>query len=235
MTRFEEFYRAGPVPWDIGRPQPVFVRLADDGEIVGTVLDVGCGTGDNAIELARRGFDVTAIDAAPTAIERARAKAENKGISVRFLNTDALSPDLDGARFQTVIDSGLFHVFSDEERPLFEKMLAEKLEPGGSYFLLCFSEHETRPDGPRRVTQTEIKGTFQKGWRVHSIETALFDNVLYDSGARAWLAKIERMDEEPGASPPSRLGGARDETRRERRLISDPPLPAGLVGRSYFM
>jgi SAM-dependent methyltransferase len=81
---------AAPAPWDIGRPQPAFVRLADEGRLTGRLLDAGCGTGENALLAASRGADVTGIDVAPTAIARARAKASERGLTARFEVADAL-------------------------------------------------------------------------------------------------------------------------------------------------
>src|SRR5260221_14008529 len=79
---------ATPAPWDIGRPQPAFVRLADEGRLTGRLLDAGCGTGENALLAAGRGADVTGIDVAPTAIARARAKAAERGLTPRFEAAD---------------------------------------------------------------------------------------------------------------------------------------------------
>lgn len=77
---FEWSYQSGTPPWDIGRPQPAIVRLAERGAINGAVLDVGCGTGENALYLAGLGLEVTGVDAAPTAIASAREKAAARGI-----------------------------------------------------------------------------------------------------------------------------------------------------------
>ncbi len=115
---FEKAYD-GQAPWEIGGPQPEIVRLAEAGAIEGVVLDVGCGTGENALYLAERGYDVWGIDFIPKAIERARAKAVQQGLGVHFQVGDALKLDVLGRTFDTVIDSGLFQTFSDEERSLF--------------------------------------------------------------------------------------------------------------------
>ena len=76
--RFESAYE-GQAPWDIPRPQPVFVRLEDAGAITGSVLDVGCGTGENALFLASRGHEVLGLDFVPVAIERALSQGERAG------------------------------------------------------------------------------------------------------------------------------------------------------------
>src|SRR5438045_7980563 len=110
---FEGLY-AGKAPWDIGKPQPAFVAAA--GKVIGSVLDAGCGTGENALFFADRGHQVTGIDFLPGPIELAKQKAAQRGISATFLVMDALQLDSLPQQFDNVIDCGLFHVFSDEDR-----------------------------------------------------------------------------------------------------------------------
>ena len=186
---FESAYLGTP-PWDIGRPQPAIVRLAETGQITGSVLDVGCGTGENILFLAEQGFVATGIDGAPTAIEKARAKAKGRALEVRFELADALDLSVPGGQFDTVIDSGLFHVFADEERPRFRDSLGRVLRSGGTYFLMCFSDQEPGDWGPRRVTQAEIRSVFSGAWRVNYIQPSAFD--INGGQAQAWLASISR-------------------------------------------
>ena len=122
-------YDGGPPPWDIGRPQPTFVELADQGLLVGRVLDIGCGTGEHALMAAARGLDATGIDAVPKAIGHAQRKAEDRGLTARFLVADALRLADLGERFDTVLDCGLFHIFSDEDRPRFVASLGVPCPP----------------------------------------------------------------------------------------------------------
>jgi cyclopropane fatty-acyl-phospholipid synthase-like methyltransferase len=189
---FNSAYEGIP-PWDIGRPQKEFVGLAKDGEISGKVLDVGCGTGENALYLASLGFEAWGIDAAPSAIKKAKEKAKKRGIAMNFLICDALKLQLLQNKFDTVIDCGLFHVFSDEERPIFAASLSSALYPGGKYFMLCFSEHEPGSYGPRRVTQVEIRAAFSKGWKINYIREAEFETTFGSEGVKAWLSSISRL------------------------------------------
>ena len=125
-------YTAGtPSPWDIGRPQPAFARLADQGRLTGRLLDAGCGTGENALLAASRGADVTGVDVAPAAIARARAKASGRGLTARFEVADALGLGRLGLTVDTVIDSGVFHVFGDDDRARYVASLAAVLGPAG--------------------------------------------------------------------------------------------------------
>jgi 2-polyprenyl-3-methyl-5-hydroxy-6-metoxy-1,4-benzoquinol methylase len=117
------------------------VRLAEEGAIEDTVLDVGCGTGENALYVASLGLDVVGVDAAPTAIARARAKATERDIRVEFLIADALALEGLGRTFDVAIDCGLLHTVSDPDRIRFERSVHAALRAGARYFLFCFSEH----------------------------------------------------------------------------------------------
>lgn len=202
---FEWAYQNGEPPWDIGRPQPVLVRLAEAGAIAGSVLDVGCGTGENALYLAALGLDVTAVDLAPTAIARARQKAAARGIRASFDVADALQLETLGRTFDVAVDFGLFHVFTDPERGRYERSLRGVLRPAARYFFLCFSDEQPGETGPRRVSQAEIRGTFSKGWRVDSIVAEQFatrDGLDGPWAPRAWLASLTRLPDagtEPAA------------------------------------
>ncbi len=186
---FESAYLGTP-PWDIGRPQPAIVRLAETGQITGSVLDVGCGTGENVLYLAEHGYAAAGVDGAPTAIKKARAKAKRRGLNASFEVGDALNLPTPERQFDTLIDSGLFHVFSDDERPRFRESLGRVVRSGGTYFLMCFSDHQPGDWGPRRVTQAEIRAVFGDGWRVNSIEPSVFETNVGE--AQAWLATISR-------------------------------------------
>jgi SAM-dependent methyltransferase len=189
---FDEFYDGTP-PWDIGRPQPAFVALAETGALSGRVLDAGCGTGEHALMAAGLGLGVTGADASPKAIARAAEKAKERGLDVRFVVADARHLGSLDEQFETVIDSGLFHVFEDDDRALYVQSLAAVVRPGGRYFMLCFSEHQPGDWGPRRVTQAEIRTSFATGWRVDSIEPERLHVTFDPAGVAAWLAALTRV------------------------------------------
>jgi len=192
VRAFDQMYDGGPPPWDIGRPQPAFVELADQGLLVGRVLDVGCGTGEHALMAAAQGLDATGIDAVPQAIGHAQRKAEDRGLTVRFLVADALRLADLGEQFDTVLDSGLFHIFSDEDRPRFVTSLGTAISAGGHYYLLCFSDRQPGTVGPRRVSESEIRDAFgPPDWRVDAIDAVTMDTNM--EPIRAWRASISRV------------------------------------------
>jgi 2-polyprenyl-3-methyl-5-hydroxy-6-metoxy-1,4-benzoquinol methylase len=192
MDFFEKAYHGKP-PWDIGRAQREFVRLEESGKISGDVLDVGCGTGENALYLAGRGHDVWGVDSAPSAIEIALRRAEERGLAATFLVKDTFKLYEIGRTFHIVVDSGLFHTLSDTERPCFVWNLSEVLKPGGTYFMLVFSELEPAEYGPRRITKKEIQAAFSDGWRINEIRAAVFESHTRPEGSRAWLSSITRV------------------------------------------
>jgi SAM-dependent methyltransferase len=195
LAFFVDRYAGGVPPWDIGRPQAEFARLADERAFRGSVLDVGCGTGENALYLAGFGNEVWGIDGAPLAIEKAQRRAHMRGIAATFVVGNALALTDLGRTFDTAIDSGLFHVFPDDDRERYVRGLAAVVNPGGRFFMLCFSEHEPGTDGPRRVARDEIRAAFRDGWRVESIRAARFETNRESGDARAWLAVITRLEE----------------------------------------
>lgn len=194
---WDDAYQHGRAPWDIGRPQPAILHLADAGELIEPVLDIGCGSGEHALLAATIGLNVTGVDISQLAVERARAKARGRGLSAEFIVGDVLAldqvPRLDPP-FRTAIDVGCFHTFANADRPIYAASLAAVLEPGGVLYLLCFSEQTPGSDGPRRVTQAEIRQTFSRDWRVDRIEAESFAVSSLWSGLRpnAWLARIVR-------------------------------------------
>ena len=194
---WDDAYKHGRAPWDIGRPQPAIVRLARDGELIEPVLDVGCGSGEHALLAATSGLEVTGVDISQLAIERARANARQRGMSVHCQVGDVLAlRDIErlDPPFRTAIDTGCFHTFANADRPVYADSLARVLDPGGVLHLLCFSEHTPGTDGPRRVTQAEIRQTFSRDWRVDQIEAESFavSNLWSGQQPSAWLARITR-------------------------------------------
>ena len=191
MDFFDSAYKGTP-PWDIGRPQKEFVELVRRGEITGSVLDIGCGTGEHALFFADEGHEVWGIDSAPLAIRKAREKAEGRGLQVHFLVLDARDLPRLNRTFNTATDSGLFHTLSDEDRPVFVDNLAAILSPAGKYFMLCFSDREPAGYGPRRITKREIQESFFEGWSINYIRPAIFESRTREKGPWAWLSSISK-------------------------------------------
>ncbi len=201
---FNQAYTAGTPPWDIGGPQPAVARLFEAGGITGRVLDLGCGTGANAVYLAERGLDVIGVDASTVAVERAAARAaEHRLTSARFVVADARRLASLGEQVDTVLDCGLWHTLSDADRAEVLSGVRATLRPGGVYVLMCFSERAVAR-GPRRSTEADLREQFRAGWQIEAITPTHFRVTeswaspeaqardAEDMGAAAWLAQIRR-------------------------------------------
>ena len=196
FERFQDAY-AGNAPWDIGRLQQPVAEVAD--KVVGPILDAGCGTGDAALHFAALGHRVTGIDFVAEAIRRAREKAAQRGLEVDFRVDDALNLEKSEERFASVLDCGLFHVFSDDDRRRYVHGLAHVLRPGGRLFLLCFSDEEPGTEGPRRVSRQELYDAFGNDWEMESLQPARFavnpkftEATFSEGGPKAWFAIVRR-------------------------------------------
>jgi SAM-dependent methyltransferase len=192
---WDDSYTGPPPPWDIGRPQPAFVRLAAAGALSGALLDAGCGTGEHTILAALHGVRALGIDVSPRAIEIARGKAAERGIDTSFQVLDALHLDTLGETFDTIVDSGLFHVFDDADRIQYVTAVHAVLRLGGHLHLMCFSDRQPGDWGPRRVTEGEFRAAFGSGWRIDSLASDRFDinPGLGTPTAEAWLADVVRL------------------------------------------
>jgi SAM-dependent methyltransferase len=192
---WDHSYTEGPPPWEAGRPQPAVVRLCDQGAFAGPVLDAGCGSGENALEIAARGIEVVGVDVAPTAIRQAQEKAASRGIAATFVVADALRLHRLGQTFPSVLDCGLFHTFDDDERRAYVESLAAVAAPGGVVYLLCVSDATSVNGGPRHVSQAELRASFSNGWNVVCLEADRLETQFDPTGVPAWVATIERATE----------------------------------------
>jgi SAM-dependent methyltransferase len=192
---WDDSYAGPPPPWDIGRPQAAFVRLAEAGALTGALLDAGCGTGEHAVLAALHGAHALGVDVSPRAIESARRKATERGVDASFQVLDALHLDTLAETFDTIVDSGLFHVFDDSARIQYVAAVHAALRPGGHLHLMCFSNRQEGDWGPRRVTEGEFRSAFGSGWRIDSFAPDHFDinPGLGTFTAEAWLADVVRL------------------------------------------
>jgi SAM-dependent methyltransferase len=168
--------------------------LASGGGFAGAVLDVGCGTGENALHVASLGMAVLGVDVAETALAIARAKAGDRGIEVEFAAADAIHLERLGRTFETVLDCGLFHTFDGDERPGYVSSLASVTEHDGTLYVLCFSD-DGAGAGPHPVSEEELRAAFDpsNGWKVAAVESDWVQTRYHEDGAPAWFATIKRI------------------------------------------
>ncbi len=193
LSHFDDFYKNQTPPWVIGEPQPAIVALEREKRITGRVLDVGCGTGEHTILLARLGYDVLGVDGAPTAVEQARRNAAAQGVDARFEVGDALNLG-DSPGYDTVVDSALFHVFDDADRSAYVGSLHRATRPGSVVHVLALSD-AGRGFGPQ-VSEQTIRDAFGPGWQLEELASTTYRGVVTELHAEALgLAVGTRVDE----------------------------------------
>lgn len=188
---FVSAYEGAPPPWDLGRPQRDLVTVFDELGISGSGVDLGCGTGENVLELARRGVEAWGVDSTPFAIAAAEKKRDERGLTATFVLGDALDLRALGRTFDTVLDCGLFHVIAEEERLRYVRELPNILGPGGRFLMLGFQPH-TRERGPRGYSPDELR-TYLAGYREVFIRPATYETNDGAGGMPAWLSLFERV------------------------------------------
>lgn len=191
---WDSVYRSRSAPWLIDQPQPTVTALDRDGWIRGAVLDVGCGAGEHTIHLAARGHDVLGVDVSAEAVAVARANAAARGVPARFEVADALALG-DRPRFDTIVDSALFHIFGDPERTRYVASLRRVCRPGGRVFVLALAVSDTEPGFGPRIRDTVIRDAFGADWTVEDLRPSRYRVLVdADNAARSGLPAGELVD-----------------------------------------
>lgn len=182
---FEQAYRGESAqlgegvrpPWSLGEPQPELAALIDGGKFHGNVLDAGCGEGAISLALAERGHTTLGLDASPTAIELAKAEAQRRGLrnasfAVADISDFASYPAGSDGRFNTIVDSTLFHSMPVELREGYQQSIVRAAAPGASYFVLVFDKAALSQGPVNAVTEEELREVVGKYWVIDDIRPA---------------------------------------------------------------
>lgn len=175
LSTFDQAYENHTAPWVIGEPQPAFVALDQHGWISGNVLDVGCGTGENAIHLAERGHDVLGLDFSQLAVDAARENARHSGVNARFEVADALQLRAE-PRFDTIVDSALFHLLGQDDRVRYAERLHGVCRPGAVVHVLGLSDVD--PGFGPVMNEDDIPAAFSEGWTVEDVRRSRYRGVV---------------------------------------------------------
>lgn len=173
IGRYRALYRIGFTPWDQDHVAAELSALVEGpGALAaGRALDVGCGTGTQAVYLAQRGWQVTGVDAVERALAHAQRRAEAAGVEVRWVGGDVARLASLGLEqgFELVHDRGCFHDLSPAARDGYVQGVSELAAPGSTLLMLAFA-HRPRGIGPRGASEQEIRRRFGSAWELLSIQ-----------------------------------------------------------------
>ncbi len=193
LTEWDAAYRDGTPPWETGRPSGELVRLVDEGVIKrATTLELGCGTGANAVMLALRGFEVTAVDFSPTAIERARTRAENAGALLRIVLADVFEFAATAGTFEFVFDAGFYHAVRRTQLDRLLDLLWRVTRPGSLYLTLAGATGEMASGGPPQVSKEEIHRELGRVFEFVDVRPFRFESPFHKEGYLGWSCLMRR-------------------------------------------
>jgi methyl halide transferase len=186
-------YRQGTPPWDAGRPHAELVRVVEDGLIPrGSVLELGCGTGADAVYLARQGFDVTAVEISPIALERARVRAEREDALVHFVLDDVFPFAPGCGPFDLVYDAGFYHFVRRRQIDRFIDLLWRVTRPGSHYFCLAGAGGRTGEGGPPQVDEDDIHDELGRLFETVHLRRCRLEGASREAGYPAWSCLMRR-------------------------------------------
>jgi SAM-dependent methyltransferase len=193
-AHWDERYRKGEAPWDTGYPSTELQRVvAEEQWPPGRILELGCGTGVNAVWLAQQGFDVTALDLSPLAIGRARQRAAEASVTVRFVEGDVLNPPDLGAPFAWLFDRGCYHVVRREDVEGYLRTLERFTKPGSQGLVLTGNAREKHEPGPPVVSEEAIRGELGRSFEIVWLREFRFDQPTGLPGRPlAWSCRLRR-------------------------------------------
>jgi SAM-dependent methyltransferase len=193
LPDWESAYRETTPPWEAGKPSGELVRMVEKGLLKpGVTLELGCGTGANAVYLARRCFDVTAVDSSPTAIERARTRAEQAGALLRIVLGDVFEFAETAGTFDLVLDAGFYHFARQLDLSRFLDLLWRVTHPGSYYFTLAGATGELTEGGPPQVSEEEIRSELGRLFECVELRPFRFESLRRKEGYLGWSCLMRR-------------------------------------------
>jgi SAM-dependent methyltransferase len=192
---WDDLYRRGTPAWETNRPAAELVRAVEDGLIRPcSTLELGCGSGADAIYLAQQGFEVTAVDCAAIALERAHVRAEQSGALVRFVLDDVFEFTQNEGPFELIYDAGFYHCVRQYDLERHLDMLWRITRPGSIYFALIGATGERADGGPPRVSKDDVYGELGRMFDFVHLRRFQFESPLREKGYRGWSCLMKRPE-----------------------------------------
>ncbi len=191
-ANFHNRYAQGQTPWDTGQPSRELLRVLEAGKLTGrTLLEIGCGTGTNAVELARRGFQVTAMDLVDQAIQAARDKARTANVTVDFRVADVLRDD-PGGPYDILFDRGVYHCLREVDLAAFQRFLARATRTGSWWLSLAGNADEELEAGPPVVRADEIHAELGPLFEIVELREFRFSGKIAGLNPLGWSILLRR-------------------------------------------
>ncbi|MCA9192653.1 MAG: class I SAM-dependent methyltransferase [Planctomycetales bacterium] len=196
QRNWNESYRDGDVPWDTGRPSPELQRvIMQHGIQPCRALEVGCGSGTNSVWLAQQGFQVTAIDLAPLAVEQANRKAKKSGVQIRFLSGDICKWDQPMESFGFFFDRGCYHAVRREPGNAYVNVISRLLASGGRGLILAGNAREPHVPGPPVVSEEDIRNELGEKFCILDLQEFRFDEAPgVPEKFLGWSCLVKKLD-----------------------------------------
>lgn len=192
-------YRQGTPPWETGQPASELLRLVEEGLVRPVpTLEIGCGSGADAVFLASRGFDVTAVDSSPTAIERARTRSQRAGVPIRFVLDDVFAFALSTEEsYEFVYEAGFYHFMRLVDLQRYLDLLWRVTRPGTLYLTLAGNADEEAEGGPPRVSEDEIRSELGRLFETVYMRPFRFESFQRRQGYLGWSCLMRRPEPHP--------------------------------------
>jgi SAM-dependent methyltransferase len=190
---WEAAYREGTPPWDVGTPSAELAQVLDEYQLrPQTVLEIGCGSGADAVLLARRRFEVTAVDCSPIAVERARVRAEQQDAWIHFVLADIFDFARSAGQFDFVYDRGLYHALRQVNLERYLDVLWRVTRPGSYYLCLAGAPDKTADEGPPQVSEDEIRNELGRLFVFVHLRPTRLQSTTRPEGHLAWSCLMQR-------------------------------------------
>lgn len=186
---WEKIYEENRTPWDAREQDPYVVTLVEKGIVRPCkTIDLGCGTGNEAIYLTKRGFQVTGIDISEFAIQEAKRRAAEAGVECEFIASDVLDISLE-EKYDFAVDRACFHFLDPEDHEKYLAVLRRISNPGAMFFLVVSSEHETAK-GPHQFSKEDIHRIFDRDFEIKSLELVTLET--HGEKPRPYLVLLQK-------------------------------------------
>lgn len=193
VAHWDNRYATANTPWDSGLPSKELRTVLDERQVAPCrVLELGCGSGTNAVYLASRGFEVTAVDCSPRAIERGRERAAAIGVSVNWICHDVANYVVPGSPFDLIFDRGCYHCVRRTDVAGYLATIAAASQVGTRFLVLTGNANEKREPGPPALTEQEIRNDLEALFELRCIRPFYFEDAGEVQGPLGWSCWLER-------------------------------------------